>query len=276
MLLALPDLSREGISGNAHGCRQYPEALSLLSALRQAHELPRVVVIALGANGEITDSDVNRALKLLGRERLLVLVTPRELGGGAGSDAQLVRSEGRRHPQRVGVLDWVAYSSGHPEWFEPDGLHLSPSGSAALAALIGRVRPLAAPPTSVRPPKCSSSKSPTPMALTGVIVAPSGGGLSVHPDSSRLKITLLNANPFAVEGVAQLSEAVAGGRTIAATCISAPPGGPGAATLRLDAAALADLELRRRYRVRLEVSVSAPPNLSATVTDIYSLRQTPR
>jgi hypothetical protein len=53
------------------------------------------------------------ALEVLGRRHTLALVTPRESGGGASSDARVVRSAGRRYPERVTVLDWVAYSAGH-------------------------------------------------------------------------------------------------------------------------------------------------------------------
>jgi lysophospholipase L1-like esterase len=37
----------------------------------------------------------------------------------------------------VAVLaNWYALSSGHPEWFTPDQVHLEPAGAAALAGLI--------------------------------------------------------------------------------------------------------------------------------------------
>jgi hypothetical protein len=272
MLLAMPALSREGFSVNAHGCRQYPEALSLLNGLRRAHELPRVIVIALGANGEIRDSDIAQALQILGADRLLVLVTPRELGGGAGSDAQLVRAEARRHPQRVRVLDWVAYSVGHPGWFEPDGLHLSPSGSAALARFLGRAVPLDSPPRPSPTPKCPVPTAGPQAPLTGVSLLPPGGVLQARLPSSRLAVTLLNANPFAVAGVARLREATPGGPTIAASCVSAPPGARARVSLTLSAGALADLELRQHYWVRLELVLAAAQGLSSTVTTTYLLK----
>jgi hypothetical protein len=276
MLLALPELSREGFSVNAHGCRQYPEALSLLGALRHAHELPRLVVIALGANGEISDSDVQGALQILGHDRLLVLVTPRELGGGEGSDAQLVRLEGRRHPRRVGVLDWVSYSSGHRDWFEGDGLHLTPAGSAALARLIGRVRPLAAPPRSLRLPRCRAPNPVPQSAPSGVTVTPSGGALEVRPRSSRIRVTLINMNPVAVSGFAQLRETLPAGLTIAARCLAVPAGGRVGLDLTLDAAALADLDLRGRYQVRLELTLRGVQGPGRATTASYLLKLSAR
>lgn len=137
MLLALPDLAHEGFAVNAHGCREYDEALALLRQLRDTHQLPHLVVVALGADGSVTPSDVEQTLSILGREHVLVLVTPRELGGGSGSDAETVRREGRLHPQTVRVLDWVAYAQGHGgDWFQPDGLHLTFTGAAVFAHFL--------------------------------------------------------------------------------------------------------------------------------------------
>jgi hypothetical protein len=145
MLLALPALAREGFEVNAHGCRQYEEALALLARRARARTLPHLVVVALGADGSVTGEDARRTLGVLGPDRVLVLVTPRELGGGSGADAQAVRRAAFSHRDRVGVLDWVAHAAGHGDWFQPDGLHLTDSGASAFAAFLGRALPLAAP-----------------------------------------------------------------------------------------------------------------------------------
>jgi len=145
MLLALPNLTRRGFAVNAHGCRQFPEARALLARLARAHRLPHLVVVALGADGSVTAGDVQATLRILGPGRTLVLVTPRELGGGSGSDAALVRAAARRHAARVELLDWVAESAGHGGWFQPDGLHLTFAGAAAFARVLARVLPLAVP-----------------------------------------------------------------------------------------------------------------------------------
>jgi hypothetical protein len=144
MLLALPNLTRRGFTVNAHGCRQFPEARALLARLARAHRLPHLVVVALGADGSVTAADVRATLRILGAGRMLVLVTPRELGGGSGSDAAIVRDAARSHAARVEVLDWVAESAGHGGWFQPDGLHLTFTGAAAFARVLARALPLAA------------------------------------------------------------------------------------------------------------------------------------
>jgi len=151
MLLALYQLAGEGYDAEAQGCRQFPAALAMLSARKSQGTLPHMVVIALGANGSVTPNDVGVALGLLCCQRLLVLVTPRELGGGSGSDAVVEREQAQRHPGRILLLDWVEYSQGHPEWFQPDGLHLTTAGATAFTRLLARALPYAQPKRKRKP-----------------------------------------------------------------------------------------------------------------------------
>jgi hypothetical protein len=144
MLLALPALARVGYKVNARGCRQFSEGLRLLRQTRRAHRLPHVVVLALGADASVTGGQIEQAKKILGPKRKLGLVTPRELGGGESNDAQVIRNAGQRDPEHVKVLDWVHYSAGHSNWFQPDGLHLTFSGAKAFARLLKKLIPLAA------------------------------------------------------------------------------------------------------------------------------------
>jgi hypothetical protein len=146
MLLALPALSRVGYKANARGCRQFAEGLRILRDARRAHQLPHLVVLALGADAAVTGRQIDQAKKILGPKRKLGLVTPRELGGGESNDAQVIRNAGQRDPQRIKVLDWVHYSAGHSSWFQPDGLHLTFSGAKAFARLLKKLVPLAAGP----------------------------------------------------------------------------------------------------------------------------------
>jgi hypothetical protein len=158
MLLALYNLAGVGYEANAHGCRQFPEALALLDQRKAQNTLPHMVLIALGADGSVTPDDIGQALGLVCCTRLLVLVTSRELGGGSGSDAATVRDEGRKHFKRILVLDWVNYSARHPEWFQPDGLHLTTAGAVAFTRLLAQAIPDAYPPRR--------SNSGPPMRMT--------------------------------------------------------------------------------------------------------------
>ena len=138
MLLALPNLAKIGYRANARGCRQWAEGLALIRKLRRQDHLPKLVVVGLGSNGTVTKGDIRTALDLVGKKRTLGLITPRETGGVASHDADVVRSQARKHKNRTVLLDWVKFSAGHPAWFQADGLHLTFEGAAAMARLLKR------------------------------------------------------------------------------------------------------------------------------------------
>jgi hypothetical protein len=148
MLLALPNLGAAGYRANARGCRQYPEGLAVMRSRKRDGKLPRLVVIALGSNASITRDNIHEALDIIGRrKRTLGLVTPRELGGGSSSDAEVVRTEADRHRHRIVLLDWVKKSAGHSNWFQSDGLHLTLTGAKKFTNMLKRpLRDLPPPP----------------------------------------------------------------------------------------------------------------------------------
>jgi hypothetical protein len=146
LLGAVSQVAAAGFEVDTRGCRQMREGLGIIAARRRAHTLAHFVVIALGANGSIATSQIREAMKIVGRDRILGLVTPRELGGGESSDARAIRAAGRRFPDRIRVLDWVRFSAGHGGWFAGDGLHLGPGGARGLARLLRAALPLAVEP----------------------------------------------------------------------------------------------------------------------------------
>jgi hypothetical protein len=166
MLLALPALAREGYQVNAHGCRQIDEGLELMADAKRHNRLPHLVVIALGADASLSRYQLEKAFHLVGPKRVLGLVTPLELGGGTSSDADVARAEAKRHPKRSVLLDWVAYSKGHPDWFQPDGLHLTFDGADGFARLLRQALPYArAGVLPGRPPHGKSGLGKTPIPL---------------------------------------------------------------------------------------------------------------
>jgi hypothetical protein len=135
MLGAVDPLVAAGFEVDAKGCRQMADGVKLLAARRR---LPGTVVIALGTNWIVTTAQIRQALRILGPGRVLGLVVPRELEGVRTSNRRNIRAAGRRWPQRVRVLDWVRYSSGHASWFAGDGLHLTASGARGFTRLLSR------------------------------------------------------------------------------------------------------------------------------------------
>lgn len=143
MLLSLPGLAADGWQANAHGCRNFAQGLQLLAQLRAQNRLPHMVAIALGSDCCVEQSQLAEALGVLGSGRLLVLVTPVRLGGGDGSGAADERVLARQDPGRILLLDWVRDSAGHPDWFQPDRLHLTEPGVNAFTQLLSTALPYA-------------------------------------------------------------------------------------------------------------------------------------
>ena len=147
LLGAAPTVAARGYSVDVRGCRQMSEGLGLLRDRARARTLPRFVVIVLGTNGAITRGDVSAALRIVGPHRTLGLVTPRELGGGSGSDAATLRAVARERPRRTMLLDWVVLAGGRSGLTYGDGIHLTPAGHDAMADLLMRGLERAYPPS---------------------------------------------------------------------------------------------------------------------------------
>ncbi len=48
---------------------------------------------------------------------------------------EMLAAVARAHPELT-IADWNRYSRSHPEWFQNDGIHLEPTGGAALATFL--------------------------------------------------------------------------------------------------------------------------------------------
>ena len=139
LLGAIPEVNRQGFEVNTRGCRGWDEGVSLLRARRHAGTLPRLVVVMLGTNYSIRVGDVQRALRITGRRRVLAILTPREAGTGlGGQDARSVRAAARRWPGRVKALDWTRFTRKRGNWFGPDNIHLTDAGAVGLARYLRR------------------------------------------------------------------------------------------------------------------------------------------
>jgi hypothetical protein len=259
MLLSLGELSQEGYDANARGCRQWSEALGTLDALRGSGSLPGLVVIALGANGQTANGDVEHALSILGPGRVLVMVTHFDPGHVTGADTAVIRGERQRHPGSVAVLDWVARSASHGEWFQPDGLHLTLQGAAAFASFLADALPLATLPPSLHPSGCL--KHPLPAGPDGrVSVHPARGALRLPSGSNVVALRLSNLDPLPTEAEVTLSLARGSQPIIAENCFALSPRGSEIVRLVLGKHTMDDLGLLGRVPaiLRFRTPTSGP------------------
>lgn len=157
LLGAVKAVARRGWTVNARGCRSWSEGAKVIRRKAAANRLPHMVAMFLGADWEISEAQIAETLFRLGPTRVLVLVTPREVGGRGGQDAQTERDFAAAHPDHVVLLDWVRYTRRKRSWFAPDGLHLNFPGIPGLAKFLDRALPYAQPGRFPGPP-------PTPPA----------------------------------------------------------------------------------------------------------------
>ena len=145
LLGAVPQVARLGYEVNTRGCREWNEGTHIVYQRKRNGTLPHMVGMFLGADWTVSIPQIRKVMAIMGPTRVLVLVTPRELGGQGGSDAQHMRHVAHNFPSRVLLLDWVKYTANHDRWFAPDGIHLGYGGATALARLLKRALPYAAP-----------------------------------------------------------------------------------------------------------------------------------
>lgn len=115
--------------------RQFWTATDVIAGLDAQGALGEVVVVSLGANGTFTSPQFEELMAALG-DRTILFVTatvPRRWEGEV--NASLVQQAAARG---FGIVDWHAASSGVAEYFGADGVHLTPEGRDAYAALIAQ------------------------------------------------------------------------------------------------------------------------------------------
>ena len=116
--------------------RQSSSAISVLNAYRAGGGLPSVVIIDIGNNGSLTPRQIDTVLDALDGVARVIFVTVRvDRPWEEGNNANIWDARGR-HPT-IYIADWHAASTGHPEYFQGDGIHLRPEGAQAFADLLG-------------------------------------------------------------------------------------------------------------------------------------------
>jgi hypothetical protein len=152
MLLPIPNLNAVGYSVNARGCRGFREAINIARKLKAKRHLPHLVLINAYGNGGVNPTLISEALDVLGKRRVLGLVTEynADTGHPPAPDTDMLFKAARQYPHRIFVLDWVRYSRSHhaaePKpgaWFLPDLYHPNYTGAEAYAQFLATALPLA-------------------------------------------------------------------------------------------------------------------------------------
>jgi hypothetical protein len=118
--------------------RQFETGISVVQADRAAGTLGNVLVVELGTNGTVTASDFDAMMQAAAGVQRVVFVNVDVPRSWEAEDNAVLAAGVARYPGLAVLADWYTLSSGHPEWFTPDQVHLEPAGAQALAALIAQ------------------------------------------------------------------------------------------------------------------------------------------
>ena len=124
-----------GIEIDAREGRQVQTGIDVLSALKTRRRLGEAVVVDLGNNGTFTTDQLSYLMRLLTGSTLVVFVNLKEDEPWTAANNRVLAAAVATYSNAV-LVDWVAASTAHPEYFWDDGLHLRPDGAQAYAKLI--------------------------------------------------------------------------------------------------------------------------------------------
>lgn len=126
-----------GISVDGSVGRQWYQGEQILSGLKAQSQAGAVVVVGLSTNGPITAAAFDSMMGALSGASRVVFVNVHVDQPWQDPNNAVIADGVKRYPKAV-LADWNALATEHPEWFGPDGTHISFSGPApeAAAALI--------------------------------------------------------------------------------------------------------------------------------------------
>jgi hypothetical protein len=126
-----------GIAVDAAVSRQWSDGIQILQELKASGQLGAEVVIGLGTNGPITDSDFDAMMQTLDGASRVVFVNTHVDRPWQDPNNMVLANGATRYPNVV-VADWATLAAQNSAWFGSDGTHLpiDGPGADALAALV--------------------------------------------------------------------------------------------------------------------------------------------
>jgi len=119
---------------NARVGRQAPELLAVMR-VDQISVPESPVVFNLGNNNALSESTVVEIFEILKNQPQIIVVNTAVPRSWKDPNNAIISSVAARYPNVI-VIDWNKISTGRPELFAPDGVHLSPAGSDVYVDLV--------------------------------------------------------------------------------------------------------------------------------------------
>lgn len=126
-----------GVNVNAAVSRQWSDGVQILGELKLSGQLGAEVIVGLGTNGPITDSDFDAMMQVLSGASRVVFVNYHVDRPWQDPNNAVLANGASRYPD-VFIADWATLAAQNPQWFGGDGTHLAIDGpgATALAMLI--------------------------------------------------------------------------------------------------------------------------------------------
>ncbi len=121
-----------GVNVDAAVSRQWSDGEGILQSLKSGGQLGGDVIVGLGTNGPITDSDFDSMMTILGGASRVVFVNVHVDRPWQDPNNAVLASGATRYPNAV-VADWATLAAQNPGWFGSDGTHLAIDGPGAVA-----------------------------------------------------------------------------------------------------------------------------------------------
>ena len=119
---------------NARVGRQIGELIQVVTTDRPGLEQSKVI-FDIGNNNHLTESDVRTLFELLKNQPEMIVVDSAVPRVWRDDNNRIIRLVLADYPQ-ARLIDWATISQGHPEYFAPDGVHLSDVGGDVYVSAI--------------------------------------------------------------------------------------------------------------------------------------------
>jgi peptidoglycan/LPS O-acetylase OafA/YrhL len=163
----------QGVHVDAAVGRQGSQGLARVNALRASGELAPAVAVHLGTNGYLGERHLRELLEALADRRKVVLFNVHARRRWIAENNALIARVVPDYPN-VTLVNWDRIGQAHPEYFVPDGIHLTVRGIMAFADLMrgAVVLPLAAVDAGPRPVSSPKAAARGASRQVGVSRAP--------------------------------------------------------------------------------------------------------
>lgn len=118
---------------NARVGRQAPELVEVMTH-DKANMIGSTVIFNLGNNNKLTETQVISIFEEVKNQPKIIVVNTAVPRGWRDANNALIATYAEQYGAQL--IDWAAISSGHPEYFAPDGVHLVPAGVRAYVDAV--------------------------------------------------------------------------------------------------------------------------------------------